>query len=478
MKLRVENFGPIREADVDLRPLTVFVGPSNTGKSYLAILLYSVAKMLEEDDERAYFTLRGAIRRLLAKKQENSLSLPPAVEDEELARIVEQAFPMYGETVSKLWQAEAERCFGEEWEKILKKNGAANCSVTIESGDGDVALNLTRSGEDKLPAVAPLLEKSKKILRSIGDEHDAREVVYYWSRAIAPLIAREFNFLPRQPRQDRRWRRMSGNGVHYLPAVRGGVMQSHRTLVSALVKGASKIGITGAAIIPFTAVLGDFLDKLINIEDTHPRHMLHRGQKPLPSKLPGDIEKIMGGEIKIERSETEYPDFRYAFRDRNKKARDMPLMSASSAVSELAPIVLFMRHYLSPGDIFIVEEPEAHLHPAAQRDIAEVLARLVNAGVNVVVTTHSNVILGQLSNFIHADNVPEAKILKKKGEKRTINEDKVAIYSFADSRPGRGTAVREIPFDKETGMLTRDHLNVESDMLNEYAHILDRKGNA
>ena len=40
--LEVTNFGPIVEATVDLRPLTVLVGPSNTGKSYLAILIYAL----------------------------------------------------------------------------------------------------------------------------------------------------------------------------------------------------------------------------------------------------------------------------------------------------------------------------------------------------------------------------------------------------------------------------------------------------
>ena len=42
LELEVTNFGPIVEAKIDLRPLTVFVGPSNTGKSYLAILIYAL----------------------------------------------------------------------------------------------------------------------------------------------------------------------------------------------------------------------------------------------------------------------------------------------------------------------------------------------------------------------------------------------------------------------------------------------------
>ena len=44
LQLSVSNFGPIAKADIDLRPLTVFVGPSNTGKSYLAILIYALHK--------------------------------------------------------------------------------------------------------------------------------------------------------------------------------------------------------------------------------------------------------------------------------------------------------------------------------------------------------------------------------------------------------------------------------------------------
>ena len=41
-RIEVADFGPIRRAAVDLRPLTVFAGPSNTGKSYLAMLVYAL----------------------------------------------------------------------------------------------------------------------------------------------------------------------------------------------------------------------------------------------------------------------------------------------------------------------------------------------------------------------------------------------------------------------------------------------------
>ncbi len=42
LELDVTDFRPTSRAKVDLRPLTVLVGPSNTGKSYLSILIYAL----------------------------------------------------------------------------------------------------------------------------------------------------------------------------------------------------------------------------------------------------------------------------------------------------------------------------------------------------------------------------------------------------------------------------------------------------
>ncbi|MCY3660922.1 MAG: hypothetical protein OXG36_18110 [Caldilineaceae bacterium] len=49
IRLEASNYGPIVDAKVDLRPLTVFVGPSNTGKSYLAILVYALHRIFSGD---------------------------------------------------------------------------------------------------------------------------------------------------------------------------------------------------------------------------------------------------------------------------------------------------------------------------------------------------------------------------------------------------------------------------------------------
>ena len=45
VEISVCNFGPIAAADFDLRPLIVFIGPSNTGKTYLSLLIYALHRV-------------------------------------------------------------------------------------------------------------------------------------------------------------------------------------------------------------------------------------------------------------------------------------------------------------------------------------------------------------------------------------------------------------------------------------------------
>ena len=46
IQISATDFGPIASGTVDLRPLTVFVGPSNTGKTYFAVLIYALHRVL------------------------------------------------------------------------------------------------------------------------------------------------------------------------------------------------------------------------------------------------------------------------------------------------------------------------------------------------------------------------------------------------------------------------------------------------
>ena len=46
-KIRVKNLGKIKEAELDIRPLTVFCGPNNTNKTWVANSIYGLARRLQ-----------------------------------------------------------------------------------------------------------------------------------------------------------------------------------------------------------------------------------------------------------------------------------------------------------------------------------------------------------------------------------------------------------------------------------------------
>ena len=60
--------------------------------------------------------------------------------------------------------------------------------------------------------------------------------------------------------------------------------------------------------------------------------------------------------------------------------------------------------------MLIIEEPEAHLHPAAQTQMAVALTGLVRAGVRVVLTTHSDWLLKEISNLIREGELREKPV--------------------------------------------------------------------
>lgn len=56
-----------------------------------------------------------------------------------------------------------------------------------------------------------------------------------------------------------------------------------------------------------------------------------------------------------------------------------------------------------PGGLFVVENPEAHLHPAGQSRMGRFLGRLAGAGVQIVVETHSDHVLNGIRLAAVAD---------------------------------------------------------------------------
>lgn len=68
----------------------------------------------------------------------------------------------------------------------------------------------------------------------------------------------------------------------------------------------------------------------------------------------------------------------------------------------------FMKNSLEEGDLFIIDEPAAMLHPLAQKEVLEELAELTKQGIKVVYSTHSPYLIPEKWQSVNVVSMSES----------------------------------------------------------------------
>lgn len=125
----------------------------------------------------------------------------------------------------------------------------------------------------------------------------------------------------------------------------------------------------------------------------------------------------------------------------------LPLEATSSGQGEAWPIFLLAITFGGWGATFYIEEPETHLHPAAQVALLDLMMLLLEEDCRFVVTTHSPFLLYKLNNYLLAfKNSPRGR-----KDMPRLNPDHVAAYLLAEGKA--------FPLlDPETGLIDASNL--------------------
>ena len=119
------------------------------------------------------------------------------------------------------------------------------------------------------------------------------------------------------------------------------------------------------------------------------------------------------------------------FKPRGKYLK-LTMEESSSAVRSLLDVGFYLRHVAKPGALLMVDEPELNLHPENQRRIARLFARLVNLGMKVFITTHSDYIIKELNTLImlHQGKPHMRKIVQRERlhSLELISPDRIRTY--------------------------------------------------
>lgn len=452
--IAVENFGPIEKAEIDLRPLTVFVGESNTGKTYLAVLIYALQRAFYGISQVPWsphriLQLDGVYR-----------SRHPGPSTQALSRETLSVLKQQRATGQPFRFSDSPQWMREGLQSDLEKSERFEAELRRDF-DCESTSELIRFAQNQSNVMKGWLKVSEN-----------EQTLWYFKVSDAGSGITTDGFINgdtvlRSDDKAALWETLDLTGwkdpvrtfswsapanSYYLPAARSSLMEIHGVIASSLVDRATRVGLERFSEIPaFSGLVADFLKQIIDSEE-----------RRLPSdEMNGIAEvlenEVLRGEIEVKKSATEYPEYRY----RPQKSEQVLRMNRSSSmVSELAPLVLFLRDVVRPGDTLIIEEPEAHLHPAAQTRVALTLARLVRAGVRVIITTHSDWLLEQIGNLVREGEV--MKLGKNKTELTTwLTKEEVGTWWFRTDKP-----VREIPFEHVAGIEPRGYGEVAEELYN------------
>ena len=466
VEIAVENFGPIVEANIDLRPLTVFVGPSNTGKTYFATLVYALHGAfngLYHSGVLSPYKLRvmDILSELLT-----DLTTPKEEIQEILDKLDMRERPFKLSDLSKEIRQKLDIIikdtdfFREEWQDELR-----NCFNLNSISE---LMRLTGEQYNEVTVLLKIGERDQEYW-NVGMRASESEVNLYNSTSVDSPTYDDMVLLPegwsasgKLSVDDNRVRISSfgtrgGHSRYYLPAARSGIMQSHRIIASSLVTRTTRVGLERFPEVPtLSGVIADFMEKIILYDE---KKGLRTAMKHLAETLETEV---LAGEIRLKPSSSGYPDFHYRPQGIEE---DIRLSQTSSMVSELAPLVLYLRSLVQPGDTLIIEEPEAHLHPGAQADMAVILARLVRAGVRVIVTTHSDWLLQEISNL-----TLEGLLAEETDEPASwLLPEEVGVWHFQKDEP-----VKEIPFHSRKGISPEDYEDVAEGLYNRSVNLQQR----
>lgn len=484
LRLEVTDLGPLARACVDLRPLTVFVGPSNTGKSWLATVAYALhhycsadpprwhhwAAMAADDPDPPEGTSTGLARIAEQLTAPASGHAEPAARGVALTPAVRAAIRWHIERQGEALGKEVERCFGvDDGSRLVRREGAGRARILLrqhpEEGSTPAEHELTFGDERwALRSTIPdglRIPGSYTALRAYvllsGQPSEAERGS--WTMDAVGALADAF--LP------------SHHPAFYLPADRTGLMNAHSTVVSALIQSATMAGPRRPDPLPLlSGVRGDFLGRLVEMASK--RGGRSRDGRELLERVGKGIEDgMLRGAIKVgSLPGVAYPHFTY--HPGGWKA-GLPLTNASSMVSEVAPVVLYLHHVIAPGDLLIIDEPESHLHPAMQVVFTQRIAEMVQAGVRVIVTTHSEWVLEALGNVVGRPSQKDRRSRESEGVRLAAHDVGVWLFEPAEGGVGSST-VREIELDADTGLYPSGFDAVATALHNEWAEVAGTRG--
>lgn len=419
MKLKISNLGVIDSMTIDMsKPFILFAGSNGTGKTYASTFLYTL--ILELRLYLYMFFKNG--NRLPSDNEESNGYQEGSLNADTLYDYLEQFLK-------------------EQKEQVLE---SMNLNIDMTS----FKCEIVTTREEWIKEVfeksvsSYMLKKDKNSIKyQIAKDTKEPDLIHYLQAIL--LISLYFDNV---------------NGAYIFTAERSGIYTFSKELSVGRLRFPEQL--------TYRRYPRPISDGLANAEDLVNR----KKEKTLHSKFADEIEnKILHGSLSI----TDDGEVLFSI----KKNKDLGINESSSAIKTLAPIVFYLRYIAWHSNILFVDEPELNLHPMNQIILAKIFVKMINAGLRLIISTHSDYIIREINNMIMADRLNEQgnKIVKHMGYDKTLclSSELFAPYLFKMTDTGN-VVVSELEVDKYGFSMPSidDAINQQNEVTNVFYDVL------
>ena len=442
MRIELENLGILKKAEFELGQLTLICGSNNTGKTYATYALFGFLWRWERLLKAAVSS--GTVQDLL---RDGVTRLDVESYAKEAKHILKKGCQEYTSYLPRIFASKPGRFKDSRFQVSIETDTTSSIKNrafkrTLRSAEDDL-LSITKAEGENDVVITLLMEKrgstlpenmiseviSDGIVELLFDGIFPRPFIASTERTGAAIFRKELNFA-----RNRLLEEMSRADRDIDP-------------MELLFKSYQDYPLPVKINVDFIRRLETIAKEDSFLVERHPQVL-------------DEFADIIGGEYVAGSDDTIY------FRPARKQIK-LTMDESSSAVRSLLDIGFYLRHVAKPGDLLMVDEPELNLHPDNQRRIARLFARLINLGIHVFATTHSDYIVKELNTLIMLNqNKPYMQeIAHREGYKseELLSSDMIRVYIAEralmmlgkNTRRSRQPTLVPAPIDPESGIEAR-----------------------
>lgn len=451
-KLIVKNFGPIENADLDLKNVNVFIGPQASGKSTLA-KLYTIC-----NSPRLYHNFN--------EKRISYFSITKKKEDLELFK--EPSFEKFKETLEDYSIID---CLSSKTE-IIYESTTHKVEIKKNKMIFTDKINLSKMNEYFENNDFVNCKKEFRKLSNISDNFD-------FSYKFSVLWDRLNDKDKRGDKIPELYKEFSNNFDYDLDLTEREILRIIERANDVKRQFFFKLPLY----IPAERVIVNLLKQAAisfqNLEIPIPKHLLN-----FASIYANASYEIKEFSLNFLKEGTSYKYINGEDRIYFSKRKNMKLSESASGFQSIIPIILpieymRIRQNREVNYSFVIEEPETNLFPRAQYDLLKLLESgrsedfgKVDKGTMHFYTTHSPFFLSSLNNLLFAfikGNEDQkknfSKIDKIISKKSWINPEDFSGYQIVN---GKTKSI----FNKESGLIESNLIDqVSEDIINDFRKI-------